>query len=76
MNFSPSPYVGYPIWLPEAGTWREILNTDAGEFDGLNQYLNTEPVEAIAGENAEEWAHTNITVPPLGAVFLVYEPKK
>ncbi len=76
VNFSPSPYVGYPIWLPEAGTWREILNTDAGEFDGLNQYLNTEPVEAIAGENAEEWAHTNITVPPLGAVFLVYEPKK
>lgn len=73
INFSPNPYVGYPIWMPYSGKWVEILNTDSEKFDGLNEYLNLDPIEAVAGDNEGDWAHTNITVPPLGAVLLKYE---
>ncbi len=72
INFSPNPYVGYPIWLPYAGKWTEILNTDAADFDGLNEYLNHE-IDAVAGDKEGDWAHTSLTVPPLGAILLKHE---
>src|SRR5262249_21099944 len=33
-NFTPVPRQSYRIGLPRAGTWREILNTDAAVYGG------------------------------------------
>ena len=33
-NFTPVRGYGYRIGLPYAGHWREILNTNAGEYGG------------------------------------------
>ncbi len=68
-NFSPSPHEGYRIGLPKAGTWAEVLNTDADAYGGSN-------VGNLGAVRAEEvhWqgfdASAVIRVPPLGAVWL------
>ena len=33
-NFTPVPREGYRLPLPAAGTWREIINTDAADYGG------------------------------------------
>src|SRR4029079_2033230 len=33
-NLSPVVREGYRIGLPRGGRWREVVNTDAGEFGG------------------------------------------
>ncbi|WP_341730092.1 1,4-alpha-glucan branching protein GlgB [Brooklawnia sp.] len=75
-NFSSEPNDNYSIVLPKAGTWREVLNTDAAEFDGTGLYHNTEPVVAtIAGDssNPGSWAGATVVVPPAAGVWLRYE---
>jgi 1,4-alpha-glucan branching enzyme len=68
-NFTPVPRPGYRVALPADGFWREILNSDAREYDGSG-------VGNGGGVRAEQvpWkgrAHSApITIPPLGAVFL------
>jgi 1,4-alpha-glucan branching enzyme len=67
-NFTPVPRYGYRIGLPTAGFWRELANSDAVEYGGSG-------VGNLGGcETSEEPAHghpysTEITLPPLGAVF-------
>ena len=34
LNFTPVPRSGYRIGVPEAGFWRELLNSDAHEYGG------------------------------------------
>ena len=36
-NLTPVPREGYRVPLPAAGSWREILNTDAGDYGGSGQ---------------------------------------
>jgi 1,4-alpha-glucan branching enzyme len=36
-NFSGSPRSQYRVGLPRAGTWRELLNTDATEYGGAGE---------------------------------------
>lgn len=68
-NFTPIPRVGYRVGVPEGGYWRELLNSDALEYDGTG-------VGNLGGVNAEaEPAHgrpysLKLTLPPLGALFL------
>ncbi len=68
-NFSGVPDEGYRVGLPSAGTWREILNTDAEQYGGSG-------VGNLGAVQAEDvtW-HGRATsavlrVPPLGAVWL------
>ncbi|NLA29433.1 MAG: 1,4-alpha-glucan branching protein GlgB [Propionibacterium sp.] len=75
-NFSSEPYADYAIVLPKAGTWREILNTDAVEFDGTGLYHNDEPIVAELSSDADSpdaWANATVLVPPMGGVWLRYE---
>ena len=69
VNFSPVPRTEARIGLPWAGTWREILNTDASIYGGsglgnLGEIVATE----------ESWngrpASAPIALPPLGACYL------
>lgn len=72
-NFSPNPYPHYPVNLPRAGRWIQILNTDLSEFDGTGEFNNAEPIVATAHcADPDSWAWANVTVPPLAAVWLRY----
>jgi 1,4-alpha-glucan branching enzyme len=71
-NFTPIPRVGYRLGVPGGGFWREILNSDAKEYGGSG-------MGNLGGVLAEEQpAHgrpfsLNLTLPPLGALFLKAE---
>ncbi|MCP4805494.1 MAG: 1,4-alpha-glucan branching protein GlgB [Proteobacteria bacterium] len=68
-NFTPMPREDYRIGLPEAGHWRELLNTDASEYGGSG-VVNTKWRKATP----EPWQglphSTRLRVPPLGVVYL------
>jgi len=68
-NFAAVPHLGYRIGLPSAGTWTEVLNTDAGVYGGSG-VGNYGQVEAVA----EPWhgrpASAEISLPPLGVIWL------
>ncbi|MBV9446870.1 MAG: 1,4-alpha-glucan branching protein GlgB [Streptosporangiaceae bacterium] len=72
-NFSAIPHENYRVGLPQAGRWREVLNTDAGVYGGSG-VGNMGAVEAID----EPWhgrpASADIILPPLGVVWLVPDP--
>ena len=37
INFSGSTHENYRIGLPQAGTWKEVLNTDSHTFEGADR---------------------------------------
>ncbi len=68
-NFSAQPHLEYKVGLPQAGRWREVLNTDATLYGGSG-VGNLGAIEAAA----EPWhgrpASATITLPPLGVIWL------
>jgi 1,4-alpha-glucan branching enzyme len=73
VNFSPVVREGWRVPLPRAGSWREVMNTDAGIYSGTNVgnlgeiVASPEPLHGRAFSAA-------VTLPPLAAVWLVPEP--
>jgi 1,4-alpha-glucan branching enzyme len=67
-NFSAIPH-DYRLGLPSAGTWEEVLNTDAKSYGGSG-VGNLGQVESVAGEHSGQPAHADIALPPLGVVWL------
>jgi len=72
VNFTPVPRDAYPIGLPCAGPWREVLNTNAARYGGtgagnLGQII-AEPVPSH-----DQPASARVHLPPLSVVFLVAE---
>ncbi|PIF03044.1 MAG: 1,4-alpha-glucan branching enzyme, partial [Propionibacterium sp.] len=75
VNFSPEPQHSYQVGLPKAGIWREILNTDSLAYDGSGEFGNLGQVTARSVPSAENsLASATISIPPLGAVWLTYDP--
>ncbi|ACY99137.1 1,4-alpha-glucan branching protein GlgB [Thermomonospora curvata] len=72
VNFSGSPHENYRIGLPQAGGWREIVNTDAYEYGGSG-VGNMGHVTAVDEPSHAQPASAVIRVPPLGALWLVPE---
>ncbi|MET1754193.1 1,4-alpha-glucan branching protein GlgB [Novosphingobium sp. RD2P27] len=72
LNMSPQPHYGYSIGLPRAGRWREIFNSDAGIYGGGNIGNGGEIVAAQTLRDGQV-ASAEVTIPPLGAVFLQFE---
>ncbi|MGE2727316.1 1,4-alpha-glucan branching protein GlgB [Mycolicibacterium pulveris] len=70
-NFSGSEHTRYRLGLPHAGTWREVLNTDADIYNGAG-IGNYGAVEATD----EPWhgrpASAVMVLPPLAALW--FEP--
>ncbi len=68
-NLSPVPRTGYRLPMPRPGRWSEVLNTDAETYGGAD-------VGNMGGVRAEEvpWggegASAEVTIPPLGVVWL------
>jgi 1,4-alpha-glucan branching enzyme len=70
-NFSPVPRYGYRIGLPRGGRWREALNTDATGYGGSNVVNGA--VEAEETPWHDQPFSAEVTLPPLGVVWLVPE---
>lgn len=69
LNFTPVPRHGYRIGVPQAGRYREILNSDSAWYGGSN--LGNGGLLEAAAENWREWpASLAVTLPPLAAVVL------
>ncbi|PZS35553.1 MAG: 1,4-alpha-glucan branching enzyme, partial [Pseudonocardiales bacterium] len=70
-NFAGVPHDSYQLGLPRAGTWQEVINTDAEVYTGSG-VGNLGEVEAVE----EPWrglpASASVRVPPLGTIWLRY----
>jgi 1,4-alpha-glucan branching enzyme len=69
VNFAAMPHENYRIGMPMAGRWREMLNTDAGEYGGSG-VGNMGAVYADDRPWHGQPASASIRVPPLGAIWL------
>ena len=68
LNFTPVPRENYRIGVPEAGDYKELLNSDSGYYAGSNMgnlKISTEPEAWMGQEQSIE-----LTLPPLGALIL------
>jgi len=71
-NFAPVVHHDFPLALPFAGTWREVLNTDSS-FYGGSGVGNLGKVIATEMEWSGKPAMARITVAPLSATFFVFD---
>jgi 1,4-alpha-glucan branching enzyme len=71
-NFAPLPRERYRIGMPQPGRWREVLSTDSSHFGGTN-WGNMGGVEAEGVPWHEQPFSAEVTLPPLGVVWLVPE---
>jgi 1,4-alpha-glucan branching enzyme len=69
MNFSGAPVGPYRVGLPFAGTWDELINTDAVEYGGSG-VGNFGSVEAEDVAWSGRPASVELTLPPLAALYL------
>ncbi len=74
VNFSSEPWTEYHIGLPESGVWTEILNSDAGVYNGTDNFGNLGRVVAVDRPHQGFPASATVVVPPLGAVYLRHDP--
>src|SRR5688572_23383479 len=69
LNFTPVPRHGFRLGVPQGGHWRELLNSDSPHYGGGGQGnfggVHAEPVPTDGFDHS-----INLTLPPLGAVFL------
>ncbi|MGD8370572.1 MAG: 1,4-alpha-glucan branching protein GlgB, partial [Syntrophobacterales bacterium] len=70
-NFTPVPRHNYRVGVPRPGYWREILNSDAKEYGGSG-HGNMGGIETSPIPYHGRRCSINLTLPPLGAVFLKY----
>ncbi|MEA2570216.1 MAG: 1,4-alpha-glucan branching enzyme [Acidobacteriota bacterium] len=75
LNFTPIPRHNYQVGVPEGGYWREVLNSDATLYGGSGQGNMGGVDAAPIPLHARRWSAT-LTLPPLGAVFLIRDPEK
>ncbi|HEY8181092.1 MAG TPA: 1,4-alpha-glucan branching protein GlgB [Thermoanaerobaculia bacterium] len=74
LNFTPMPRHNYAVGVPFGGHWREILNSDAPLYGGSGQGNMGGVDAAPIPLHGRRWS-VNLTLPPLGAVFLINEPE-
>ncbi len=70
LNLSALPRSGYRVGLPHAGRWQELVNTDS-EFYGGSGVGNMGGVTAENKPWHDQPYSAELTLPPLGAVWLV-----
>jgi 1,4-alpha-glucan branching enzyme len=68
-NFTPVPRYNYQIGAPLPGRWLEVLNSDAPIYGGSGQG-NLGGVDAAPIPRHGHLHSLNLTLPPLGALFL------
>ncbi len=74
-NFTPIVRNNYRVGVPLAGTWKELLNSDAEEYGGSGQG-NCGGVNAEAVAFSQKFPGTiSLILPPLGVLLLKQEPE-
>ena len=68
-NFTPVPRHGYRIGVPRAGTWREVINTDADGYGGSGMGNGGTAVADPVPEGGQP-ASLSLTLPPLATLIL------
>ncbi len=69
LNFTPIPRKNYRIGVPEAGTYKEIMNSDSGYYAGSNVSNGVNIVsEDIAWMNRP--VSLSLTLPPLAGIVI------
>jgi len=68
INFAGAPHNDFVLGLPQAGTWLEVLNTDALEFGGSG-IGNLGKIQADGGGSHGQPHSAKIVLPPLAAVW-------
>ena len=71
-NLAPVPQTGYRLGLPRSGRWREALNTDSTYYGG-SDVGNLGTIEAEPLPWNDQPFSAEVTLPPLGVVWLVPE---
>jgi 1,4-alpha-glucan branching enzyme len=71
-NLSSIPREGYRVALPRRGPWREVLSTDDRAYGGAG-IGNDVPVVAEEIARHDHPFSAEVTLPPLGVVWLVPE---
>ncbi len=73
-NTTPTPQNAYRVGVPKAGRWTEVLNTDSESYGGSGQGNLGGVATVTPSEPRRDFPESlQLTVPPLGAVFLSYE---
>jgi 1,4-alpha-glucan branching enzyme len=72
LNLSPTPRYEYRVGMPTCCRWKELLNTDSAYYGGSG-VGNLGGVEAEATPWHDQPFSALLTLPPLGAVWLVPE---
>jgi len=69
-NLSPVPRYGYRVGMPQAGSYKELINSDAAAYGGSG-VGNPErvAVEDMPWDGQQQSAQ--LTLPPLGTIWLV-----
>jgi 1,4-alpha-glucan branching enzyme len=68
-NFTPVPRDNYRLGIPEAGTWRALLNTDAACYGG-SDYVVGDGIQAEPAPWHDQPASLVLDLPPLATVIL------
>lgn len=69
LNFTPEPRLNYRVGVPAGGFWAECLNSDAVLYGGSGQG-NIGGAEAVPLPHHGRPYSLNLTLPPLGILFL------
>jgi 1,4-alpha-glucan branching enzyme len=68
-NFTPVPRQGYEVGIPQAGFWKELLNSDAHTYGGSGQG-NYGGAQASDSPCHGRPFSLSLTLPPLGVLYL------
>jgi len=72
-NFTPVPRHGFRLGVPRVGTWRVVLNGDDRAYGGSGTALPERLSAQAMGAHGRSHSVT-LTLPPLAAVLLRWEP--
>lgn len=72
-NFTPEPLERHQLGVPRAGTWREVINSDAKTYEGSG-WTNLDPLAAKADPSHGQPASLEVRMPPLGGLILAWDP--
>jgi 1,4-alpha-glucan branching enzyme len=66
-NFTPVVHEGYEIGIPEAGSYEEVMNSDATHYGGSG-VTNQETIHSIPENRHGRPNHIKVRVPPLAVI--------
>ena len=75
LNLTPVPRSDYRVGLPQSGTWREVMNSDAGAYGGSNMG-NLGSVKAESYQVHSQPYSASFTLPPMSIIVFRHEASK